>query len=496
MHQEKSLTTSYLLWFFFGGLGAHRLYLNQTKTAGLMFLLAATAGYYKGFLPLIIILTLWWLVDAFLIPRYVDSSKDNSQTQRVDTPKVDRKKATALPKTTAKDFQQIQDMNTDYMECFKSGDLAAAITGAVQALELCESKFGKENSQAGTIRNNLGEFYRLSGNNPQAINMLKSAITIQENHPDPESTPEQAQDTLCHSINSLAHIYTSLGQAQDARKLYRNILDILSKSSTNQIEDKPTIPNAAISASNAVNRSPKYYVNYANALNNLAKLHSDKEQHEQAQPLFVEAMALLDHFPLESTELKVDILKNIATQESMLQRYDHAESLYQRAITTLEDYAIILDKQPNQQEKDKLNIKLASNYDELNVIYDEQHRPQVDEEKLRADAIKRNQIQIAACRNGLGITYANRDRLEDAEIELSTAARIRRLICPANDPEFITGLGHLGLVYFKLQKLDKAEAVSKHILAARAKTLGEGHADTQRAQRNLEVIQAEMIKGA
>ncbi len=496
MHHEKNIKVAYILWFFLGALGIHRFYLSQTKTAWMMLLLGVSVGLSKGYLPLIIILTLWWLLDAVLIIGYVDASKSHSLIQIVEVPKAEREKAAALSTIKFEDIQQLHDMRAEYMACFNRGDLDAAITGATQALALCESKLGKDHSQMGMIKNDLGEFYRRIGNNPQAIDMLKSAITIQEEHPDREMTPEQAQDTLCHSLNSLAHIYTNLGQTQHAKKLYRRIIEILANPIVTPSINQPTTSTANKPAVNQISKSEKYYVNYASALNNLAKLFIDKEQHEQAQPLFAEAMALLDYIPIENTELKVDILKNIATEESMLQHYDRAESLYLQAINTLEDYAVSLVGQPIQQEEDQSDVPLASNYDELNIVYGDQYRPQVDEEKLRADAIARNQLQIAACRNGLGIIYANQNRLEDAEVELSAASKIRKPICQSNDAEFITGLSHLGLIYFKQNKFIKAEAIGKHILAARVLALGDDHADTQRARRNLELIQAEIGKGA
>ena len=72
----RSLAVAYLLWFFLGGLGAHRFYLGAyiTGAVQLVFLLAGvglmlmgegSAGWFIGTVPLTL-LGLWWLVDAFL----------------------------------------------------------------------------------------------------------------------------------------------------------------------------------------------------------------------------------------------------------------------------------------------------------------------------------------------------------------------------------------------------------------------------------------------
>ncbi|EFO64976.1 Hypothetical protein GLP15_5234 [Giardia lamblia P15] len=57
---EKSIGTTYILWFFLGLFGAHRFYLRRWPTA-IVWLL--TGGIFW----------IGWLVDLFLNPRMVDS---------------------------------------------------------------------------------------------------------------------------------------------------------------------------------------------------------------------------------------------------------------------------------------------------------------------------------------------------------------------------------------------------------------------------------------
>lgn len=74
--QRKSTGASYLLWFFLGGLGAHRFYLGQTGTAVAQLLLLLL-----GWIPIglgWLVLGIWWVVDAFLIPGLVE--QQNMQT--------------------------------------------------------------------------------------------------------------------------------------------------------------------------------------------------------------------------------------------------------------------------------------------------------------------------------------------------------------------------------------------------------------------------------
>ncbi|GAC1375785.1 MAG: hypothetical protein NVSMB40_13980 [Aquirhabdus sp.] len=170
--------------------------------------------------------------------------------------------------------------------------------------------------------------------------------------------------------------------------------------------------------------------------------------------------------------------------------------LFHRAIKILEDYQFSIESQLDSPAETESDTPLATDTDELNIVYDDQYHPHIDKEKLRTEAMQRNELQMAACRNGLGIIYANQNRLNEAEVELIAASKIRKNILPQNDSELITGLSHLSLIYYKQHKLDKAEAISKHIFAARELAHGTDHVDTQQAKRNLEYIQSELNKDA
>ena len=73
---RKSTTVSYLLWLFVGVLGGHRFYNGRTATAVIQLLLwlfgiMSLAAFGLGLL-LLIPLGLWLLLDAFLIPGWVN----------------------------------------------------------------------------------------------------------------------------------------------------------------------------------------------------------------------------------------------------------------------------------------------------------------------------------------------------------------------------------------------------------------------------------------
>ena len=57
---KRSEVVAFLLWFFFGILGAHRFYLKRIGSGVLMLVLTCTVFG-------MVITGIWWIIDAFLI---------------------------------------------------------------------------------------------------------------------------------------------------------------------------------------------------------------------------------------------------------------------------------------------------------------------------------------------------------------------------------------------------------------------------------------------
>ena len=71
--EKKSLLVAYVLWFFLGYIGAHRFYLGRPVSGVIMLALSAVTLLLTfvsfgvlGFLWVVV--CLWWLIDALLIP--------------------------------------------------------------------------------------------------------------------------------------------------------------------------------------------------------------------------------------------------------------------------------------------------------------------------------------------------------------------------------------------------------------------------------------------
>lgn len=79
--KEKEIVLAYLFWFFLGPLGVHRFYLGRIKT-GVAFLLMSTIGAFLLF-PLFIV-GIWWLVDAYLVYKYVEEHNDEMKRKKLE----------------------------------------------------------------------------------------------------------------------------------------------------------------------------------------------------------------------------------------------------------------------------------------------------------------------------------------------------------------------------------------------------------------------------
>jgi TM2 domain-containing membrane protein YozV len=75
---KKSIRRAYVLWTFLGSFGVHRFYLGYPLTGAAMLTLTLIAGVSSTqpaiailSWPVGIIVSVWWLADAFLIPKMI-----------------------------------------------------------------------------------------------------------------------------------------------------------------------------------------------------------------------------------------------------------------------------------------------------------------------------------------------------------------------------------------------------------------------------------------
>lgn len=84
---NRSVVLAYILWFFLGALGVHRMYLNKTASGFVMAALTIvgwlTAAILIGLVPLLIVFV-WWIYDAFMI--FFAARRHNQAVQKIKNP--------------------------------------------------------------------------------------------------------------------------------------------------------------------------------------------------------------------------------------------------------------------------------------------------------------------------------------------------------------------------------------------------------------------------
>lgn len=99
MSEEKSVVATYLLWFFFGTVGIHRLYLGDVTGFLIYILLLLTCGIGNF---------IFWIIDLCLIPKLVDDA--NFKTSSIiyqNSPQVIYRSTPVVVQPVYQTYQQI-----------------------------------------------------------------------------------------------------------------------------------------------------------------------------------------------------------------------------------------------------------------------------------------------------------------------------------------------------------------------------------------------------
>lgn len=75
--QSKNMVVAYILWYFLGVVGGHRFYMGKTGTAIVQLILSITV---IG----LIVTSIWWIVDAFLVHTWVKEHNESIESRMID----------------------------------------------------------------------------------------------------------------------------------------------------------------------------------------------------------------------------------------------------------------------------------------------------------------------------------------------------------------------------------------------------------------------------
>ena len=89
VQQSRNTLIGYLLWFFLGHLGVHRMYVGKWLTGVVQLVLfwggTATSWLLIGFVPLGVWFV-WWIVDAIILPAQI-RAKNDEEARRALAPR-------------------------------------------------------------------------------------------------------------------------------------------------------------------------------------------------------------------------------------------------------------------------------------------------------------------------------------------------------------------------------------------------------------------------
>jgi tetratricopeptide (TPR) repeat protein len=232
----------------------------------------------------------------------------------------------------------------------------------------------------------------------------------------------------------------------------------------------------------AINQSSQPSDFLAENLNNLALLYFAQGKYEEAEPLYLRSLAILEKQLGENHPNVATSLNNLAALYKTQEKYKEAEPLYLRSLA-------ILEKQLGENHPD-----VATSLNNLAILYRVQGKYEEAEPLyLRSLSIREKQLgenhpDVATSLNNLAILYRVQGKYAETEPLYLRALSIREKQLGENHPDVANSLNNLARLYDSQGKYDEAEPLYRRSLAILEKQLGENHPDVATSLNNLAVL--------
>ncbi|MBD2486217.1 tetratricopeptide repeat protein [Aulosira sp. FACHB-615] len=217
----------------------------------------------------------------------------------------------------------------------------------------------------------------------------------------------------------------------------------------------------------------------ATSLNNLAGLYCSQGRYSEAEPLYIQALALRRTLLGEEHPDVATSLNNLAGLYESQGRYSEAEPLY------IQDLALSR-KLLGEEHPD-----VATSLNNLAFLYKSQGRySEAEPLYIQALALKRKLLgeehpDVATSLNNLAGLYRSQGRYSEAEPLYIQALALRRTLLGEEHPSVATSLNNLALLYESQGRYSEAEPLYIQDLALSRKLLGEEHPDVASSINNL-----------
>jgi tetratricopeptide (TPR) repeat protein len=226
----------------------------------------------------------------------------------------------------------------------------------------------------------------------------------------------------------------------------------------------------------------------AASLNNLAVLYEKQGRYEEAEPLYLEALAMDQRLLGEAHPDIAASLSNLAALYCFQGRYEAAEPLYLEALAMRK--RLLGEAHPN----------VANSLNNLAGLYEAQGR-YADAEPLYLEALAMMKRllgevhpDVATSLNNLAELYRSQGRYEEAEpLYLEALAMDQRLLGEAH-PDIAASLNNLALLYQAQGRYGDAEPLYLEALAMRKQLLGEAHPNVANSLFSLGALRYEQSR--
>ena len=220
----------------------------------------------------------------------------------------------------------------------------------------------------------------------------------------------------------------------------------------------------------------------AQSLNNLANLYYNQGRYGEAEPLYLDALAMSKRLLGNEHPEVARSLNNLALLYDNQGRYGEAEPLYLDALAMSK--RLLGNEHPN----------VVQSLNNLALLYDNQGR-YGEAEPLYQDALAMSKRllgnehpAVARSLNNLAGLYANQGRYGEAEPLFQEALAMKKRLLGDEHPNVATSLNNLAALYDNQGRYGEAEPLYQEALAMSKRLLGNEHPDVALSLNNLAAL--------
>ncbi|MBD2437874.1 tetratricopeptide repeat protein [Nostoc sp. FACHB-110] len=215
------------------------------------------------------------------------------------------------------------------------------------------------------------------------------------------------------------------------------------------------------------------------SLNNLALLYESQGRYSEAEPLYVQALALWRKLLGEEHPNVATSLNNLALLYESQGRYSEAEPLYVQALALWRK--LLGEEHPN----------VATSLNNLAGLYESQGRySEAEPLYVQALALRRKLLgeehpNVVSSLNNLAALYYSQGRYSEAEPLYVQALALWRKLLGEEHPNVATSLNNLAFLYRSQGRYSEAEPLYIQALDICERKLGVNHPNTITVRKNL-----------